>query len=83
MSCLSCDKVRANQYSGEYRVGCLQCSLRAFSRSMLAADAVRTRSTADLRAALQLAHPGTPIDAALRGVWAWWQSDRQHEGTKT
>ena len=75
MTCPSCAAARGNRYSGLYHSGCLSCSLRGFSRSLLAYDAVRTRSTADLRAALALAHPGMPFEEALKGVWDWWRHD--------
>lgn len=83
MTCPSCTTARGNRYSGLYQSGCLSCSLRAFSRSLLAADAVRTRSTAALRDALALAHPQMPIEDALKGVWDWWRSDRQQERAQT
>lgn len=80
MTCLSCAEARRNRYSGIYHSGCLGCSLRGFSRSQLASDAVRTRSSAALREALAAAHPNSQVETLLKGVWDWWKSDRNQEG---
>lgn len=81
MTCPACETARRNRYSGEYRNGCMGCSLRGFSRSQLASEAVKTRSTAELREALASAHPGTPVETLLKGVWQWWKDDRAQEAT--
>lgn len=82
MTCPACETARRNRYSGEYRNGCLGCSLRGFSRSQLAKEAQQRRDTAELRAALVTAHPGADPASLLKGVWGWWKQDRQHEGTE-
>ena len=51
--------------------------MRGFARSMLAADAVRTRSTGELRVAIGLAYPGVDIEDALAQIWQWWRRDRE------
>lgn len=80
MTCQSCAEARRNRYSGEYRHGCMGCSLRGFSRSQLASEAVRNRSTAALREALAAAHPHSQVETLLKGVWDWWKSDRNQQG---
>jgi len=80
-SCPACAEARRNRYSGHYAAACLGCSLRGFSRSILASDAVRTRDTTELRAAIAAAHPGADAATLLKGVWQWWKDDRQQEAT--
>ncbi len=79
MTCTACDKARAVRFSGEYRNGCFQCVARGFARSTLAAEAVRTRSTAKLREALEKALPTTDKREALNAVWAWWKVDHPEQ----
>ncbi len=80
-ACAACAEARRNRYSGLYVNGCTGCSLRGFSRSQMASDAVKTRDTSELRAALAAAHPGADVATLLKGVWQWWKDDRQTEGT--
>lgn len=79
MSCHACDKARSNRYAGEYRMGCQQCVARGFARSTLAADAVRTRSTAELRKALDKALPTMDPRLALQAVREWWKLDHPEQ----
>jgi len=79
VSCPACAEARRNRYSGEYRNGCLGCSLRGFSRSILAAEAVKTRDSTELRQAVTAAHPGHDAATLLKGVWQWWKDDRAQE----
>lgn len=80
MTCTACAEARRNRYSGLYFAACLGCSLRAFSRSQLAKEAVSSRNTAELRAALVTAHPGADEATLLKGVWQWWKDEHQPTG---
>lgn len=81
MTCTVCAEARRNRYSGMYAASCLGCSLRGFSRSQLAADAVKTRNSTELRQAVVTAHPGADPATLMKGVWQWWKDDRNQEGT--
>lgn len=76
MQCPDCTEARRNPHSAAYRVGCFGCQMRGFARSRLAFDAVKSRSTADLRAALALSHPNVEPEVALRAIWDWWRHEK-------
>lgn len=75
MTCPECTAARVNRHHGIYRADCFDCCMRGFARSTFAADAVTSRSTGALRAALERAHPNVPVADSLQCVWRWWRVD--------
>lgn len=80
MTCPACTAAQTSRYSGVYRAGCFGCEMRGYARSLLAFEAHRDRSTAELRAALLQSHALAEPEVALAEVWRWWRLDHLSEG---
>ena len=74
-NCPACTKAAESPMSGIYHSSCMECGMRGYARSSLAADALKSRRSHALRAAIEKSHPQAAVEDALALVWKWWRID--------